>query len=47
LIVARIGQRKGKGSIFKAYTIGRAGAAKFRNLDFAEREGYYSIKLVV
>ena len=36
----RLGQRKGKSSIFKAHTIGRVAPAKFRNLDFAEREGY-------
>jgi len=34
------GQRKGAGGIFKAHTHGRQGAAKFRPLDFAEREGY-------
>ena len=34
------GQRKGKGSIFRAHTKHRKGAAKLRNLDFAERHGY-------
>jgi len=34
------GQRKGAGGIFKAHTKHRKGAAKFRALDFAEREGY-------
>jgi large subunit ribosomal protein L8e len=34
------GQRKGKGSIFRAHTLGRKGPAKLRTLDFAERHGY-------
>jgi large subunit ribosomal protein L8e len=34
------GQRKGAGSIFKAHTKHRKGAAKFRSIDFAERHGY-------
>ena len=34
------GQRKGKGSVFKAHTKHRKGAAKLRPLDFAERHGY-------
>jgi len=34
------GQRKGKGSVFKASTCGRQGPAKLRTLDFAERHGY-------
>ena len=34
------GQRKGKGSVFKAHTLHRVGAAKLRTLDFAERHGY-------
>merc|ERR1712057_70998 len=34
------GQRKGAGSVFKAHTKHRRGPAKFRNLDFAERQGY-------
>merc|ERR1719199_779362 len=34
------GQRKGAGSIFKAHTKNRVGAAKFRNQDFAEKHGY-------
>jgi large subunit ribosomal protein L8e len=34
------GQRKGKGGIFKSHTHHRKGAAKLRNLDFAERQGY-------
>lgn len=33
-------QRKGKGSVFKAHTKRRKGAAKLRPLDFAERHGY-------
>jgi len=33
-------QRKGAGSVFKAHTTGRKGAAKHRPLDFAERHGY-------
>jgi len=34
------GQRKGKGSIFKAKTKHRKGAAKFRPFDYAERNGF-------
>jgi large subunit ribosomal protein L8e len=34
------GQRKGKGSVFRAHTMHRKGAAKLRALDFAERHGY-------
>lgn len=34
------GCRKGKGSVFKSHTCGREGVAKFKKLDFAEREGY-------
>ncbi|RKP04921.1 putative 60S ribosomal protein RPL8, partial [Thamnocephalis sphaerospora] len=33
-------QRKGAGSIFKAHTHTRKGAAKLRALDYAERNGY-------
>eukprot|EP00128_Syssomonas_multiformis_P005874 Colp12_sorted_trinity150504_noHs@18445 len=33
-------QRKGAGSVFKAHTHHRKGAAQFRTLDFAERHGY-------
>nr|CBN08629.1 ribosomal protein L8 [Microcosmus squamiger] len=33
-------QRKGAGSIFKAHTKHRKGAAKLRAVDFAERHGY-------
>ena len=33
-------QRKGAGSVFKAHTHHRKGAAKFRTLDFGERNGY-------
>ena len=33
-------QRKGRGSIFTAHTKHRKGAAKFRKLDFSERNGY-------
>jgi len=34
------GQRKGAGSVFKAHTHHRKGAAKFRALDYSERNGY-------
>ena len=34
------GQRKGRGSVFKAHVKHRKGAAKFRNLDYAEKNGY-------
>lgn len=34
------GQRKGQGSVFRAHTMHRKGAAKLRALDFAERHGY-------
>ncbi|XP_022714923.1 uncharacterized protein LOC111274498 [Durio zibethinus] len=33
-------QRKGAGSVFKAHTHHRKGPARFRNLDFGERNGY-------
>jgi large subunit ribosomal protein L8e len=33
-------QRKGRGSVFKAVTTHRKGAAKHRPIDFAERKGY-------
>ncbi|KAL8424320.1 hypothetical protein Efla_006048 [Eimeria flavescens] len=33
-------QRKGRGSVFKAHTHKRKGAAKLRALDYAERHGY-------
>ncbi|RZC85262.1 hypothetical protein C5167_041444 [Papaver somniferum] len=33
-------QRKGAGSIFKSHTHHRKGPAKFRSLDFGERNGY-------
>ena len=33
-------QRKGAGSVFKAHTKNRKGAAKLRALDYAERRGY-------
>lgn len=33
-------QRKGGSTIFKANITHRKGAAKFRPLDYAEREGY-------
>ena len=33
-------QRKGKGSVFKAHTHHRKGAAKLRPIDYSEREGY-------
>jgi hypothetical protein len=35
-----VGQRRGKGTIFRAHTIARVAPARFRNLDYAEREGY-------
>lgn len=34
------GQRKGAGSVFRAHTTHRKGAAKLRSLDFSERNGY-------
>ena len=34
------GQRKGRGSVFRAHTSHRKGAAKLRNYDYAERHGY-------
>jgi len=34
------GQRKGAGSVFKAHTHHRKGAAKLRALDYSERNGY-------
>eukprot|EP00923_Selenidium_pygospionis_P056327 GHVN01098256.1.p1 GENE.GHVN01098256.1~~GHVN01098256.1.p1 ORF type:complete len:258 (+),score=37.81 GHVN01098256.1:81-854(+) len=34
-------QRKGKGSVFRAHTHHRKGAAKLRKLDFAERKGFH------
>jgi len=33
-------QRKGPGSVFKAHTKHRKGAAKLRSVDYAERHGY-------
>ncbi|KFD48163.1 hypothetical protein M514_10949 [Trichuris suis] len=33
-------QRKGSGTVFRAHTHHRKGAAKFRALDYAERKGY-------
>ena len=33
-------QRKGPGSVFKAHTKNRKGAAALRPVDFAERHGY-------
>ncbi|MBA0788265.1 hypothetical protein Gotri_027268 [Gossypium trilobum] len=33
-------QRKGAGSVFKAHTHHRKGPARFRSLDFGERNGY-------
>ncbi|KAE8735850.1 60S ribosomal protein L8 [Hibiscus syriacus] len=33
-------QRKGPGSVFKAHTHHRKGPARFRSLDFSERNGY-------
>src|SRR3989338_5659776 len=34
------GQRRGAGSVFKAHVTHRKGAAKFRTVDFHEREGF-------
>ena len=34
------GCRKGKGSVYKAHTVGRKGAVGYKRNDFAEREGY-------
>lgn len=34
------GCRKGKGSVFKAHTVGRQGAVSMKKQDFAERHGY-------
>ncbi|MBA0642069.1 hypothetical protein Goklo_026528, partial [Gossypium klotzschianum] len=33
-------QRKGVGSVFKAHTYHRKGLARFRSLNFGERNGY-------
>ncbi len=33
-------QRKGKGSVYKAHTVGRKGAVGMKRPDFAERRGY-------
>lgn len=33
-------QRKGAGSVFRAHTNHRKGAAKLRPVDYAERHGY-------
>ena len=33
-------QRKGAGSVFRAHVKTRKGAAKFRTLDYAEKNGY-------
>ena len=43
------GQRKGAGSIFRAHTKKRKGAAKLRPLDYAERHGYIKgvIKVII
>jgi large subunit ribosomal protein L8e len=40
-------QRKGAGGIFKSHTKHRKGAAKLRILDFAERNGYLKVLLIV
>ena len=32
--------RKGKGSVYRSFTCGRAGAVSFKRLDYAERNGY-------
>lgn len=36
-------QRKGRGSVFRAHTKHRKGAAKLRHIDFAERHGYIKV----
>lgn len=33
-------QRKGAGTVFLSHTTHRKGPAKFRSLDYAERQGY-------
>ena len=33
-------QRRGKGSVFRSHTSGRAGRASYKRQDFAERNGY-------
>ena len=42
-------QRKGPGSVFKAHTKHRKGAAKLRPVDYAERHGYIKgiIKVII
>lgn len=37
------GQRKGRGSIFKAHQHRRKGSAKLRSIDYAERHGYIKV----
>ena len=36
-------QRKGRGSVFRAHTKHRKGAAKLRSMDYAERHGYIKV----
>ena len=36
-------QRKGRGSVFRAHTKHRKGAAKLRHMDYAERHGYIKV----
>ena len=36
-------QRKGRGSVFRAHTKHRKGAAKLRHIDYAERHGYIKV----
>lgn len=36
-------QRKGRGSVFRAHTHKRKGAAKLRPIDYAERHGYIKV----
>jgi large subunit ribosomal protein L8e len=40
-------QRKGAGGIFKSHNKNRKGAAKLRRCDFAEREGYIKVQLLL
>ena len=40
------GQRKGRGSIFRAHQHFRKGAAKLRPVDYAERHGYVKVGCV-
>jgi len=39
-LISSIAQRKGGSTIFRSHTSKRIAPAKFRTLDYAEREGY-------